>query len=343
MEKLLQYRVTLVIVAVYSAVGFLGCVTGQEICNDGERYSPHPECKFYWDCNSGGDPILRQCPADLFWDVAITACNLAENVPECVGGTRPPITNTTIPATTGPTMTTRATTTPSTTTIRPTTTTRRPTAAPCTTPCCIDDVHDGLSGPLNLTFHPIVQLDEGSEYSNLYTHGVSTLELDCRFPIPAGTGQITRRAGDYHFQGDYDIQGYLDLNPFSSSCLPSGNFSGTGVVTFSVENLYWLVGTTQFTDIISGRVSIRTLTIHEISFDRIYRDLGPNFRINGNPVNWEVFNANLHACFHTQLNQYRGEIETKLMSALNDRYERFTIIEVAEFLFDRNCAPCSIV
>lgn len=28
----------------------------------------------------------------------------------------------------------------------------------------IDDVHDGLSGPLNLTFHPIVQLDEGSEY-----------------------------------------------------------------------------------------------------------------------------------------------------------------------------------
>lgn len=62
--------------------------TGQEICSDGERYSPHPECKFYWDCHSGAEPVLRECPADLFWDTRITACNLPENVPECVGGTR---------------------------------------------------------------------------------------------------------------------------------------------------------------------------------------------------------------------------------------------------------------
>ncbi|XP_035716755.1 uncharacterized protein LOC118439494 [Folsomia candida] len=211
--------------------------------------------------------------------------------------------------------------------------TRRPTSAPCTTPCCVDDVYEGLSGPLNATFHPILEVFQGSTFSNLYTHGVSTLDLDCRFAVSAGTGQIIRRAGNFYFQGDYVIRGYLDLFPFSSSCLPSGSFSGAGVATFEVQNLDWIVGMTHFVDIVSGRVSIRTLTIHEVSFDRIYLNLGPNFHINRSPVDWEVFNANLHPCFHTQLNQNRGEIETKLRSALNKRYSQFTLEEVAEFLF----------
>ncbi|OXA39715.1 hypothetical protein Fcan01_25544 [Folsomia candida] len=338
MGRLLKHGVILLITAVFSTINFLGCAAGQEICSDGERYSPHPECKFYWDCNSVGDPILRECPADLFWDVAITACNLPENVPDCVGGTRPPITTTTTPTTTTPTTTTRPTTT------RPTTTTtRRPTAAPCGSQCCVNDVYDGLSGHLNATFSPIIEVFQGSTFSNLYTHGVSTLDLDCIFNVSSWTGDIIRRAGNFYFQGDYDIWGYLDLFPFSSLCLPSGSFSGAGVATFEVQNLDWIVGISFSLDQVPDRLTIQILTIHEISFDRIYLNLGPNFRINGSPVDWEAFNANLHSCFHTQLKQYRREIETKLKFALNERYSQFDHVEISKFLFAGACPPCVTV
>lgn len=178
-----------------------------------------------------------------------------------------------------------------------------------------------------------------SIFSNLYTHGVSTIQFLCLFGINGGGGQINRVAHDFYFQGDYDIRGYLDMYPFASSCLPSGNFSGTGVATFEVQNLIWVAATTHYFNINTGEVILRNLTMY-ISFDRVYLDLGPNFRINGSPVDWEAFNANLHSCFHTEFNQYKGEIETKLMSAINDRFAQFNLYEIIEFLFEGSCPRC---
>ncbi|OXA46163.1 uncharacterized protein LOC110856597 [Folsomia candida] len=88
--------------AVFLAVS--DCSNGQEICNDGAEFWPHPDCKFYYHC-SGGVPVLRECPPTLYGNQNLVVCDHPLNVPECVGGTRPP---------------------PSTTTTRPTTTTEAP-------------------------------------------------------------------------------------------------------------------------------------------------------------------------------------------------------------------------
>jgi len=95
--------------------------------------SPHPNCSLYYLC--GPVPILQQCPSTpvLYFNPLIEACDFPANVPECVGGTRPP-TGTTTPVPTTTQTTTRPTTNATTqTTTRATTTTAAPTTTARTT------------------------------------------------------------------------------------------------------------------------------------------------------------------------------------------------------------------
>lgn len=178
--------------------------------------------------------------------------------------------------------------------------------------------------------------------SNLYMHGVSMLEFLCRFTFSPNTVQVTRQAGNLYLESNYDAGGYLDFHPFSNSCLPSGNFTGAGLASLSVRNLSWNIIMTFDFDLNADEVTIRNFTIFEISFDRIFLDLGQNFRINGSPVDWEAFNVNFHSCFHTQVDLYRREIETKLMTALNQGYARFSLVDIYLFLFSGDCPHCWI-
>lgn len=168
------------------------------------------------------------------------------------------------------------------------------------------------------------------------------LEFLCRFTFSPNTVQVTRQAGNLYLESNYDAGGYLDFHPFSNSCLPSGNFTGAGLASLSVRNLSWNIIMTFDFDLNADEVTIRNFTIFEISFDRIFLDLGQNFRINGSPVDWEAFNVNFHSCFHTQVDLYRREIETKLMTALNQGYARFSLVDIYLFLFSGDCPHCWI-
>ncbi|CAL8130437.1 unnamed protein product [Orchesella dallaii] len=65
---------------------------GQEIdCpSEGISYLPHPDCTLYIICVNG-QGIEEECPRPLYFNPEQERCDFPENVPECVGGTRPPI------------------------------------------------------------------------------------------------------------------------------------------------------------------------------------------------------------------------------------------------------------
>jgi len=108
---------------------------GDDICTSPDiEYAPHEDCTKYYICDNG-NAIEQECNPNLYWNPALNTCDFPINVPECVGGTRPPV-GTPVPttaATTPPPTTTQGTTTQGTTT-QATTTQATTTLATTTTP-----------------------------------------------------------------------------------------------------------------------------------------------------------------------------------------------------------------
>ncbi|ODM91072.1 putative chitinase 3, partial [Orchesella cincta] len=126
----------------------LSCLSvsnSQEQCPpEGVTFLPHPDCTKYVICDQGQD-FLMDCPPDLYYNVEIQQCDFPENVPECVGGTRPPVGGSTVttsrttatqepPTSTDTPITNRTTTTSEPSTTTPPTTTSSSTVDPPTTP-----------------------------------------------------------------------------------------------------------------------------------------------------------------------------------------------------------------
>jgi hypothetical protein len=83
---------------------------------EGISLLPHQDCTKYIVCDEGLQSLMN-CPPNLFFNTEELVCDFPRNVPECVGGTRPPRPTTTqIPSTTTTTTTPRTTTTTATTT-----------------------------------------------------------------------------------------------------------------------------------------------------------------------------------------------------------------------------------
>jgi len=107
------------------------CVTGYSvvrsddlentICNEDGVLVPHQDCSKYYICDNGL-LILQACSVGTIFNEKEGICDFPANVPECVGGTRPPETTATTSTTTArPNTTTTSRTTTTTTTEVPTT------------------------------------------------------------------------------------------------------------------------------------------------------------------------------------------------------------------------------
>ncbi|ODM88488.1 putative chitinase 3, partial [Orchesella cincta] len=64
----------------------------EECPSDGISYLPHPDCTRYIICVNG-EATDAECPRPLYYNPRTEHCEFPENVPECVGGTRPPVFN----------------------------------------------------------------------------------------------------------------------------------------------------------------------------------------------------------------------------------------------------------
>ncbi|ODN01714.1 putative chitinase 3 [Orchesella cincta] len=60
-----------------------------ECPTEGIAYLPHPDCTLYIVCVNGIG-TLTECPRPLYYNPRQQRCDFPENVPECMGGTRPP-------------------------------------------------------------------------------------------------------------------------------------------------------------------------------------------------------------------------------------------------------------
>jgi len=64
------------------------------VCEVADEMIPDVDCTKYYQC-SNFEPILSECGPELYFNPALGYCDYPENVPECIGGTRPPTGNTT--------------------------------------------------------------------------------------------------------------------------------------------------------------------------------------------------------------------------------------------------------
>ncbi|OXA47729.1 probable endochitinase [Folsomia candida] len=105
---------------VYLTIAVIGAKSQEGICPPGQDTWSHHNCTLFYICNNG-NPIVSTCPSELYWNPILETCDRQSEVPECVGGTRPP-TGTTQPVTESlPTTTEQPTTTAEPITTAPTT------------------------------------------------------------------------------------------------------------------------------------------------------------------------------------------------------------------------------
>jgi len=139
---------------------------------------PHPDCSKYYICDNY---VLKVqfCPAGTLFSSANQSCLYPRDVPECVGGTRPPIT--TQAPTTLSTSTAAPNTTLSTTTLAPNTTLSTTTLAPNTT----------LTTPRPTTTTDLPTESSTVEDESTTTEGYSTTEEDSTSTTSGGNSTST--------------------------------------------------------------------------------------------------------------------------------------------------------
>ncbi|CAL8130443.1 unnamed protein product [Orchesella dallaii] len=81
-----------------------------ECPTEGVSYLPLPDCTLYLICING-QGVETECPRPLYYNPQEERCDFPENVPECIGGTRPPSSGATPTTTEIPGETTTSSTT----------------------------------------------------------------------------------------------------------------------------------------------------------------------------------------------------------------------------------------
>jgi len=72
-----------------------------------------------------------------------------------------------------------------------------------------------------------------------------------------------------------------------------------------------------FVNLIGNKVSVRVLNLDTFSFDLFNFNLGPNYRINGEPLNYDQINQNLKQNFDTDFAEFKAEITEDFRQAMN--------------------------
>lgn len=155
-----------------------------------------------------------------------------------------------------------------------------------------------------------------------YTIIIITLTLNFHLTLPSA-----------HITTDFVVTGYLDARPFSSGCIPSGNFTGSGASTVHASALDVNIRAVLFANLITNKLSIRTLEIRNISFGSdIMLSFGPDLLIGGSPVDWDAVSAGLKTCFDAEFAANKAAITEKIRLAGNVVIGKYTIDELLELI-----------
>jgi len=198
------------------------------------------------------------------------------------------------------------------------------------------------AGPLNISFHPIAQIDEGGVRSDVNVVGLSTFGYTYEINLIALTATFSIRVANINLRSEYIATGYLDARPFTQSCIPSGNFTGAGTALVTAGGVAAAGSATLFVNLATGTVSIRLLAVDSFSFTSLTVDLGEEYMIDGSPIDWPTFNAGLKACVDTQFAANNAEIVEKIRVGVNLKISVLTLEEFLELIGgggDGECDP----
>jgi hypothetical protein len=199
--------------------------------------------------------------------------------------------------------------------------------------CPPADPLNSPAGPLNVTLHPILNIDQGSTRGDLVATGLSGLSYDYTIIIITLTLNFHLTLPSAHITNDFTVTGYLDARPFSQGCIPSGNFTGSGAATIHASTLDVNIRAVLFANLITNKLSIRTLEIRNISFGSdIMISFGPDLIIGGSPVDWDAVSAGLKTCFDAEFAANKAAITEKIRQAGNVVIGNYTIDELLELI-----------
>lgn len=183
-------------------------------------------------------------------------------------------------------------------------------------------------------FHRLTTINGLSTFQYEYT--INLIQLTAEFTITLTTFDLT---------STYTAEGYVDARPLSQSCIPSGNFTGTGPVAITAAGLVVSGSATIFVNLITDRISIRLLSIPNLVFDSLTADLGPEFIIGGAPVDWAQFSSNIKSCVDTEFPANRDDVVEKFRLAINELIADFTLQDFLDLIGggDSTCPPPGLV
>lgn len=199
------------------------------------------------------------------------------------------------------------------------------------------------AGPLNISFHPIAQIDEGGVRMDVNVVGLSTFGYTYEINLIALTATFSIRVADIDLTSGYTAAGYLDARPFTQTCIPSGNFTGSGTALVKAAGVTATGSATLFVNLATGTVSVRLLAVSAFSFNTLTVDLGEEYMIGGSTVDWPAFNAGLKACVDTQFAANNEEIVEKIRVGVNMKIAHLTLEEFLDLIIggggDGGCEP----
>lgn len=169
--------------------------------------------------------------------------------------------------------------------------------------------------------------------SDLVATGLSELSYDYTLVNLMLTYDFHFTLSTAHVTNDFTVTGYLDVRPFSQGCIPSGNFTGGGVAIVHVSALDADLRAGFFVNMITNKVTIRTLDIRNISFGSdIMISFGPDLLIGGSPVDWDAVSAGLKTCFDAEFAANRAAVTEMIRQAANVVIGQYTLDEISEWI-----------
>jgi hypothetical protein len=206
---------------------------------------------------------------------------------------------------------------------------------------CTEDPQIVPAGPMNISLHPIIAMNEGSHHQGLVAAGLSRLETDINIIIITLTATFKVTAPDI----DVDItegvaDGYMDTRPFT--CIPVGNYTGTGNAMIRVRNLRVEGSATLFINLIGNRVNVRLLNINVASWSDLCLNFGPGFTIGGSPVDWDDLCANLKTRFDAEFanTALKNQLVERIRVAANVIVGQYTLEELLDLINQPGPDPC---
>jgi len=199
--------------------------------------------------------------------------------------------------------------------------------------CPIDDPLERPGpGPLNVTLDPIAKLLEGASRGDIVATGLSTLHYSVDINALLLTASFELQLATVDVTTTYEASGYVDARPLSADTVPQGNFTGRGNARIQSTGLNLKGSASLFINIIGNKVTVSRLVLNTVEFTTLRLDLGTEFIIGGQPVNWANWSDNIKQRFDADFAANKNAVVDKVRLAANNIVGQFTLAELIDLI-----------